>query len=78
MNIFVEDSKNNILFYGEYCYLEGGSTNGKPSFSIVAYTQERKEFEFLLFADSEEEFDKFIENLEKINEKFKGLKNKNS
>jgi len=53
------------IFEGKYEYLEGGKTEGKPSFHIVA-SNEKEDCEIYFYCESEEEIKGLIEELKRF------------
>lgn len=66
MRIYIDDaSKDKRIFEGIYQYLEGGRTNGKPSFHI-SIRGKNAEYEIYFNLDSEEELESLINDLQDL------------
>jgi len=67
VKIVVEDVAGKEILTGEFCYLEGGTTNGFPSFNITLKDGE----DIYFYCEKKEELDELIDLLQEIREEAK-------
>lgn len=64
MKIEVLDGRDNVVFRGEYEYLENISKNDKPSFYISTHKEDSREpYDIFFYCDNKEELKEIIEVL---------------
>lgn len=72
MRIYIDDAyQDKRIFEGRYQYLEGGETDGKPSFHILANgikleDGKKSDYEIYFYLDSQEELESLIQDLQDL------------